>query len=87
MKKKNKNIILKNKQNKILNNRYKTTFKNLKILIINKIKLENINYDNFKLLLNKYYSAIDKAVKKNVLKSNNASRKKSKMFKLYKNIN
>ncbi len=87
MKKKNKHIILKNRRNKILNNRYKTTFKNLKILIINKIKLENINYDNFKLLLNKYYSAIDKAVKKNVLKSNNASRKKSKMFKLYKNIN
>ena len=76
-------------RNRLINKSYKSTVKTLtKKTIENceKYKKEP-NEDNKNLLqtsLNRAYSLIDKAVKKNVLHKNNGATKKSKINKLVK---
>jgi len=78
-------------RNRLINKSYKSTVKTLtKKTIENceKYKKEP-NEDNKNLLqtsLNKAYSLIDKAVKKNVLHKNNGATKKSKINKLVKSV-
>ena len=76
-------------RNRLINKSYKSTVKTL-----TKKTLENCekyktepndeNKELVKTSLNKAYSLIDKAVKKNVLHKNNGSNKKSKINKLVK---
>jgi small subunit ribosomal protein S20 len=83
--KKNKKLIKQNKRNKIINKRYLSTIKNL-LKIIKTKKLNNlINFEEKqKILLNRFYSIIDKAVKKKIIHKNTAARKKSKISVLIK---
>lgn len=65
-------------RNKIRNNAVKSTIKTA----IRKLKDElspNTKEEDISLLLNKCYSAIDKAVTKGVYKKNTAARKKSRL--------
>ena len=76
-------------RNRLINKSYKSTVRTL-----TKKTLENCekyktepndeNKELVKTSLNKAYSLIDKAVKKNVLHKNNAANKKSKINKLVK---
>ena len=76
-------------RNRLINKSYKSTVKTLtKKTIENCEKYKkDPNEDNKNLLqtsLNRAYSLIDKAVKKNVLHKNNGATKKSKINKLVK---
>jgi small subunit ribosomal protein S20 len=90
-KQKNRKLISQNKRNRIINKKYTSTIKTLtKFLLIKlnnfvllklpteilKVKNELMNFRN------NLYSIIDKSVKKNVIKKNNAARKKSKIQNL-----
>ena len=78
-------------RNRLINKSYKSTVRTL-----TKKTLENCekykkeptedNKNLVKTSLNKAFSLIDKAVKKNVLHKNNGANKKSKINKLVKNI-
>lgn len=89
-KQKNKKNILQNNRNKILNRYYSSgikslskflnlNFNNYKIKDINSCKKKNL--DKILNISNKYYSLLDKAVKKKVIHIKNASNKKSKCAK------
>ena len=63
--------------------------------LLNKINsITNVENSNFtseiklqaKEILNKFYSMIDKAVKKGIVHKNTAARKKSRFDKIYKSI-
>ena len=76
-------------RNRLINKSYKSTVKTLtkKTLQNCEIYKKNPNEDNeslVKLSLNKAFSLIDKAVKKNVLHKNNGANKKSKINNLVK---
>ena len=78
-------------RNRLINKSYKSTVKTLtKKTIENCEKYKkDPNEDNKNLLqtsLNRAYSLIDKAVKKNVLHKNNGATKKSKINKLVKSV-
>jgi small subunit ribosomal protein S20 len=88
-KQRNRKLVEQNNRNRIINRRYTSTIKTLSKLFLKKITLlkeENSNQDIAKLkietqnILNNYYSIVDKAVKKNVLKKNTAARKKSRLI-------
>jgi small subunit ribosomal protein S20 len=89
-KQRNRKLINQNKRNRIINRRYTSTLKTLFKLFQFKMKLFNesnsdknaLKLETFKLIKN-LYSIIDKAVKKGILHKNTASRKKSKIGKLY----
>lgn len=89
-KQRNRKLINQNKRNRIINRRYTSTLKTLFKLFQFKIKLFNdtnsdknsLKLETFTLIKN-LYSIIDKAVKKGILHKNTASRKKSKIGKLY----
>jgi small subunit ribosomal protein S20 len=87
-KQRNRKLVLQNKRNRIINRRYTSTIKTLSKLFTKKIKIlsstngsdeKNNLQTETKLVVNKLYSIIDKAVKKGVLHKNNAARKKSKI--------
>ena len=77
-------------RNRLINKSYKSTVRTL-----TKKTLENcekykkdpneVNKNSVKTSLNKAFSLIDKAVKKNVLHKNNGANRKSKINKLVKN--
>ena len=78
-------------RNRLINKSYKSTVRTLtkKTLENCEIYKINPNEDNKNLVkasLNKAFSLIDKAVKKNVLHRNNGANKKSKINKLVKTI-
>jgi len=89
-KQKNRKIVTQNNRNRMINRRYISTIKTLaKLLIKNmkEIKLqENIEKKKDTLILtskilNKFFSFLDKAVKKRILHKNTVARKKSKIRK------
>lgn len=88
-KQRNRKIVAQNKRNRIINRRYTSTIKTLSKLFNNKLRMietssqkENVSQELFKITTN-LYSIIDKAVKKGVIHKNTASRKKSRIGKLY----
>ena len=94
-KQRNRKTVQQNRRNRIINKRYSTSTKSLTKLFLNKIKsitnVENSNYTSeiklqVKEILNKFYSIIDKAVKKGLVHKNTAARKKSRFDKIYKSI-
>lgn len=94
-KQKNRKLVLQNLRNRMVNRRYSSTIKTLsKLLKIKTAACENL--ENFEinsplkveasLLLKRYYSILDKAVKKNVIHKNKAARKKSIFSKILSKI-
>ena len=78
-------------RNRLVNKSYKSTVKTLtKKTLANceKYKQEpnSDNKDLIQFSVNKTFSLIDKAVKKNILHKNNGANKKSRINKLVKNI-
>jgi small subunit ribosomal protein S20 len=99
-KQKNRKLIAQNKRNRMVNRRYTSTIKTLSKLFKLKIKESkgvsgtsvsiveketNLKKDTLK-IMSKIYSIVDKAVKKNVIHKNTASRKKSNIGKLYNRL-
>jgi small subunit ribosomal protein S20 len=93
-KERNKKIVKKTIRNRIINKRYTSTIKTLSKLFIlkkeecNKNKVEKPeekekNKIEISTLLKSLYSIIDKAVKKGVIHKNTAARKKSRVGKMY----
>nr|AIM52768.1 30S ribosomal protein S20 [Ochromonas sp. CCMP1393] len=90
-KQRNRKIVTQNKRNRIINRRYSTAMKTLNKLFQQKIKSYQ-NDDNPELktqikeeiliIVKKFYSVVDKAVKKNVIHKNNAARRKSNVGKI-----
>jgi small subunit ribosomal protein S20 len=94
-KQRNRKTVQQNRRNRIINKRYSTSTKSLTKLFLNKIKsISNVENNNYiseiklqaKEILNKFYSMIDKAVKKGIVHKNTAARKKSRFDKIYKSI-
>ena len=94
-KQRNRKTVQQNIRNRIINKRYSTSTKSLTKLFLNKIKsISNVENNNSiseiklqaKEILNKFYSMIDKAVKKGIVHKNTAARKKSRFDKIYKSI-
>lgn len=94
-KQKNKKTILQNNRNKILNRYYssrikslskflKRIFNNYTIGNIESCKTKTLNKVQILNITNKYYSLLDKAVKKKVIHIKNASSKKSKCANVVK---
>lgn len=88
-KQRNRKLVTQNKRNRLINRRYLSTIKTLTKLFIKKnslIKSENKTENKEFLIkesqniLNNFYSIVDKAVKKKVIKKNTAARKKSKLI-------
>ncbi len=76
-------------RNRLINKSYKSTVRTLtkKTLAFCEIYKKNPNSENknmVQLSLNKTFSLIDKAVKKNVLHKNNGANKKSRINKIVK---
>ena len=94
-KQRNRKVVTQNKRNRMINRRYSSTIKTLSKLFKNKLKLATTDNSEentsklkveTKILTNNLYSIIDKASKKGVIHKNNAARKKSRIYKLSKNI-
>nr|AYO28648.1 ribosomal protein S20 [Neotessella volvocina] len=94
-KQRNKKLVLQNKRNRMINRHYTTTIKNLsKLLISNRQEIQSIGEDTEKsillnrrlILIKKFNSSVDKAVKKGVIHKNTAARKKSKLTRIIINI-
>ena len=78
-------------RNRLVNKTYKSTVKTLtKKTLVNCEKYKqdpnSENKDLVQLSVNKAFSVIDKAVKKNILHKNNGANKKSRINKLVKNF-
>ena len=95
-KQRNRKLTTQNKRNRIINRRYSSTIKSLSKLFKTKIKTFNTdtnleNQEQLKkdtsILISNLYSVIDKAAKKNVIHKNNAARKKSTIYKIFKKFN
>jgi small subunit ribosomal protein S20 len=90
-KQRNRKIVAQNRRNRMVNRRYSTTVKTLSKLFKAKVKTYNstimaeirsqIKTETLS-IVKKYYSIVDKAVKKNVIHKNNAARKKSSIGKI-----
>jgi small subunit ribosomal protein S20 len=94
-KQRNRKTVQQNKRNRIINKRYSSTTKSLSKLFITKItslkssENDSINSEiklQVKEILSKFYSMIDKAVKKGIIHKNTAARKKSRFAQMYKSI-
>ena len=94
-KQRNRKTVQQNRRNRIINKRYSTTTKGLSKLFLVKVQSLKNNKNNIatseiklqvKEILSKFYSIVDKAVKKGILHKNTAARKKSKFDKIYKSI-
>ncbi len=96
-KQKNRKVLKQNLRNRLINRKYKSTIKtlakNLKKFLKDLRKEENINIqiekkNSIEKEKNKFFSIVDKAVKKNIFHKNKAARKKSRIIKfIKKNIN
>jgi len=93
-KQRNRKNVAQNRRNRIANKRYSSTVKSLTKRFLTKINNVNVEKSSeiktelkteSKLVLQNFYSVIDKAVKKGVIHKNNAARQKSKLAKLYTN--
>jgi small subunit ribosomal protein S20 len=88
-KQRNRKLVTQNKRNRIINRRYISTIKTLSKLFISKLKNNDNNSSTSDIktelgnVTKNLYSIIDKAVKKGVLHKNTASRKKSRIGKLF----
>jgi len=94
-KQRNRKTVQQNKRNRIINKRYSSTTKSLSKLFITKItslkssENDSINSEiklQVKEILSKFYSMIDKAVKKGIIHKNTAARKKSRFAQMYKSL-
>ena len=92
-KQRNRKLVKQNKRNRLVNRRYSSTIKTFSKLIAKRMKIVQTETNEeerkkieeaTKLLVNKTYSLLDKAVKKKVLHKNTAARKKSKIYTLSK---
>lgn len=90
-KQRNRKLVTQNNRNRLVNRRYSSTIKTFSKLIAKKVKvfhLESVEETKnklkveTKLLVNRTYSLLDKAVKKNVFHKNTAARRKMKINKL-----
>ncbi len=77
-----KSAIKKMKQDKVRAERNKATKSRMKSYMKNVIETVKKDTKAAETLLPKTYSAIDTALKKNIIKKNNAARKKSRLAKL-----
>jgi small subunit ribosomal protein S20 len=82
----NKKLVRQNKRNRLINRRYSSAIKALSKLLKKKVKaiFNEKNIEAKEMLKNeaqklesKFYSVVDKAIKKNVIHKNNGARKKS----------
>jgi len=90
-KQRNRKLVTQNNRNRIMNRRYTSTIKTLSKLFVTKLKTtftgdSNLKTEVFTVVRN-LYSIIDKAVKKGVIHKNKAARKKSRVGKLYSQLN
>ncbi len=92
-KQRNRKSLKINLRNRLINRRYKsgikTISKNIKRFLkdLQKEDLNNISLEKKALIekeKNKFFSIVDKAVKKNIFHKNKAARKKSRMIKFLK---
>lgn len=90
-KQRNKKLVAQNKRNRMINRRYSSTIKTLtklfkKVLSNYKKELAVEIKEKLKLdasiIASKFYSIVDKSVKKKVLHKNKAARKKANLGKL-----
>lgn len=91
-KERNRKLVTQNKRNRIINRRYISTIKTLNKLFNTKLKTFQVETNTdlkiklkteTKNILNKFYSIVDKAVKKSVIKKNTAARKKSNLYRKF----
>jgi small subunit ribosomal protein S20 len=92
-KQRNRKLVLQNKRNRIINRRYSSTIKTLFKFFSLKLKQINNSETNLeeknkqkievKQFVQKLYSIIDKAIKKQVIHKNTGIRKKSKIGKIF----
>jgi small subunit ribosomal protein S20 len=95
-KQRNRKLVLQNKRNRMINRRYSSTIKtlskffSLKIKQVNNIEINSEENTKQKIeikhLVQKLYSIIDKAIKKQVIHKNAGIRKKSKIGKIFSKI-
>jgi|TARA_A100001035_G_scaffold223763_1_gene184318 small subunit ribosomal protein S20 len=94
-KQRNRKTVTQNRRNRILNKRYSSTVRGLAKLYV--AKFENFKNEEdstskvelknqLSSILQKFYGAMDKAVKKGIIHKNTAARKKSKFGKMYTSI-
>ena len=92
-KQKNRKALKQNLRNRLINRKYKSTIKtlakNLKKFLKDLKKEEKIDIqiekkNSIEKEKNKFFSIVDKAVKKNIFHKNKAARKKSRMVKFIK---
>jgi small subunit ribosomal protein S20 len=94
-KQRNRKTVAQNNRNRIINRRYSSTVKGLAKLFVAKVDAIN-NEENSETkvelkqqvstILQKFYSSMDKAVKKGIIHKNTAARKKSRFGKIYTSI-
>ena len=94
-KQRNRKTVAQNNRNRIINRRYSSTVKGLAKLFVAKVDAIN-NEENsetkvelkqqISTILQKFYSSMDKAVKKGIIHKNTAARKKSRFGKIYTSI-
>ena len=94
-KQRNRKTVAQNNRNRIINRRYSSTAKGLAKLFVAKVDAIN-NEENSETkvelkqqvstILQKFYSSMDKAVKKGIIHKNTAARKKSRFGKIYTSI-
>ena len=93
-KQRNRKIVAQNNRNRIVNRRYKSTMRTLSKLFLSKVKQIELTAEidrhqlksDLKPIMNKFYSIVDKSVKKGVVHKNTAARKKSKFGLLLNKI-
>ena len=94
-KQRNRKTVTQNKRNRMVNRRYSSTVHSLSKSFINKVKTINLTEDleikknlkvETKIVMNKLFSIIDKAVKKGVIHKNNAARRKSTISAISNNL-
>ena len=87
----NKKLVNQNKRNRLANRRYSSIIKTLLKLFKNKLKSYTAEEnEEAKILLkseaqnvgNRFYSIVDKAIKRNVIHQNNGAHKKSKVGRI-----
>ena len=94
-KQRNRKTVAQNNRNRIINRRYSSTVKGLAKIYV--AKVDEINYEEnsetknelkqqVSTILQKFYSSMDKAVKKGIIHKNTAARKKSRFGKIYTSI-
>ena len=90
-KQRNRKLVAQNRRNRIINRRYSSTVKTLNKLFKKTLNSYNKELDfevkeklkvDILTIVNKFYSIVDKSVKKKVLHKNKAARKKANLGKI-----